>query len=120
MHFVIELTVPNTASLANPARKIIPIPRGLIHQIDLQFSKNVNGSILAQLYLEGQQLYPNVTGMAYRLWTDSISFRDNYPTFPKESHMELRAWPDGARYYHTIQCFINVLPFTKDMRRVNI
>jgi hypothetical protein len=120
MHFTIELTVPNTATPTNPAREFAPIPRGIITQVDIEFSPNVNGTVKCQIYLEGQQIYPNVTGKAYRLWTNSITFRDNYPTFPKESKLELRAWADGARYYHTIQCFITVLPFSSGIRRVSI
>lgn len=120
MHYVAELLILPGNTPDNPARAFITVPQGIIARTDIFYSENVNGTNLVQIFLEGQQLYPNQVGTAYRLWKYPITIRDVYPLHKEENDIEIRGWAYRARFHHVITIMINILPFSTKIRKVNI
>lgn len=118
MNYSMEVTVATSHTEAESARKSLEVSRGIITDVMIYPQVYLGGVIKARLYLAGLQLYPLTIGQAYTIIEEPIKIRDRYPTFPRESTIEIRAWSEGAAYIHRIITLINVIPFTKDMRRV--
>jgi len=118
MNYSMEATVDTTNTEADPARESVEVSRGIITDVMIYPQVYLGGVIKARLYLAGLQLYPLTIGQAYTIIQEPIKIRDRYPTFPRESTIEMRVWAAGAVYTHKIITIINVIPFTRDMRRV--
>lgn len=118
MNYSMEATVEITDTEANPAIESVEVSRGIITDVMIYPQVYLGGVIKARLSLAGLQLYPLTIGQAYTIIQEPIKIRDRYPTFPRESTIEMRAWSEGAAYRHRIITLINVIPFTRDMRRV--
>lgn len=118
MNYSMEVTVETTDTEADPSMESIEVSRGIITDVMIYPQVYLGGVIKARLYLAGLQLYPLTIGQSYTIIQEPIKIRDRYPTFPRESNIEMRAWAEGSAYVHKIITLVNVIPFTRDMRRV--
>lgn len=118
MDYVLNLSIEPTNTIDDPAREFMEIPRGIIVEMRLDFSQNVNGTCLAQVFIEGDLTYPRSPYSAYRLWYPPIVSRDVLPLYPKENTVELRGWSQYARYPHLVQLKLSIMPMTGKIRKV--
>jgi len=120
MNYAMEVIVETSDTEAEPARKEIKVSRGILTSVIIAPQVYLGGTVKAQIFLEGIQLYPTSVGQYYTIISDPVKVQDRYVTFPKEARMEIRAWAVGARYRHRLATLVNIIPLTKEMRRVGL
>ena len=118
LNYAIPLIVLSTSSINNPSIAQIIVDQGLVERVQIFSSPQVNGRVCCVIKIGGLVWYPRIPGYYYRLYGERIEIRDMTMLYPKENQLEFIGWSDEAGYDHEIQMILNVLPLSRQLRRV--
>ncbi len=88
----------------------MPLPAGVIHQVDVLFQSGCAHKINAQIFKGGHQLWPSNRGKSFRGDATVISFREFEELIPGASTLTAKLWTTDTGVLYEVVIEIGVLP----------
>ena len=108
--FVYDVTIPpNTAKGKSYVVKA-PLPRGVIHKIDIHFPEGVNGVAGVKVTRSGMPIYPSNPGEWFISNGEVITFPEQYEIKETEPEFVIHGFNLSEVNPHTITLRFGILP----------
>lgn len=111
------LTDENTSE-ENQVKTILPLARGVVHQVDFRFPPGPQALLHVRLKRGLHQVWPSNSEEAFASDNERISFREHFELFDLPYQLELYSWNDDESYPHLIIVRIGILPRKIILRRL--
>ena len=110
MLFEASITLPITATKANPTEVILKIANGIITKIMVR--PRPGHAALAHLIIlhHEHQIAPSTENMDFAGDTFPIDWEEYYESYQPPYELKLKGWNDDDTYPHTFTVYVAVLP----------
>jgi len=110
MIFVYDVEIP--ANTPKGKSKIVkaPLPRGVIHKIDIHFPPGCAGLAGVRITRSGMPVYPSNPNEWFITDNETITFPEHYEITKAEPEFLIHAYNEDDTYSHTITFRFGVLP----------
>jgi len=123
MWYRFELRVPDPSTAANPTRKEIRMPAGVIKKVRVRYPPGPRNQVHIRILLGGSQMWPRGPTLLpayapaflptfpsywFRGDDEAIEWEDHVPTQVGD-HWFLEGYAENCRYPHTIAVGFNVI-----------
>ncbi len=110
MLFEASITIPITATQANPEVVILKIAHGIISKIMVRpRAGHQNLAHLAILHHE-HQIAPSTEGMTLHGEFFPIDWEEYYESYQPPYELKIKGWNEDDTYSHTFDIFVVILP----------
>jgi hypothetical protein len=112
VHFVFGITTPASTSYASRKKTVLPMARGKITRLDLQFPPGVQALAHIVLTRGLHQLFPTNPEGDYASSAETIWWPENEDLAQPPFQLEAYTWNLDTTYPHTITVRITLEPIT--------
>jgi len=110
MIFIYDITIPPNTPKGKPITLEAPLPRGVIHKVDIHFPKGCVGLVGVKVTRSGMPIYPSNMGEWFITDDETITFPEYYEITKSEPPFVIYAYNEDQTYSHTITFRFGVLP----------
>ena len=110
MFYVDDTSTAASVAEADAIDTILPIDKGIIHRVEIQFPPGSAALCHVQIYLHGEQIYPTNLGSSFASDDETITFRDFRDVRKGPLQLLIRRWNDDTTYAHAVAVRVGILP----------
>ena len=104
------ITTTTNYTKASPKKTILPLTRGVIHQLDVVFPPGPSGKLHVAINDALHQVWPTNPDESFASDRDSISFKEHYELEAEPYELQAYTWLEDAIYPHLAIIRIGILP----------
>ena len=110
MIFVFDVTIPSNTPKSKSYIVKAPLPRGVIHKIDIHFPPGPSGLVGVRVTRSGRPVYPSNPKEWFVTDNETITFPEYYVIDNMDPPFEIHGYNEDDTYDHTITFRFGVLP----------
>lgn len=118
MIYRFAISTPANTNKANRIKTSLPLARGIIHQIEVQFPPGPQALLHLKLNRGLHQIWPTNSETAFSSDNTLISFREHFEIIDRPFRLEAYTWNDDTAYAHLVIVRIGILPRKFILRRL--
>ena len=107
---VFDVTIPANTPKGNEIVVNAPLPKGVIHKIDIHFPPGPAGLVGVRIERSGKPIYPSNPAEWFVSDNETISFNEYYVIEHMDPPFELHCYNEDDAYDHTITFRFGILP----------
>ena len=118
MIYRFAITTAITYSATNKLKTILPLARGVIHQIEIFFPPGPTGLLHIHLNRGLHQVWPSNSEEAFAADNNIIAFREHFEIIDRPFQLEAYTWNDDDTHGHLAIIRVGVLARKFILRRL--
>lgn len=110
MLFQASITIPTTATQADPTIETMKIAHGIITKFMVRPRPGHSATAHCVILHHEHQIAPSTEGMTLKGDTFPVDWEDYYESYQPPYELKIKGWAESATYSHTFDIFVAVLP----------